>query len=115
MLGIIYSRSLDTIDERKVYQFEDLQNIQSVAHDFAFLLHPKWKLATDRPGSGNTKNIGSINNIGDLISGRGVFASHSEQVFDNYWMNYLTNDMARAIDSAVPYTNLESYRKWRNR
>ncbi len=28
------------------------------------------------------------------------------------WMNYLTNDMARAIDSAVPYRNLAEYLTW---
>ena len=36
-------------------------------------------------------------------------------VFDDYWMNYLTDDMARAIDSDVPYRNLEGYWKWRSR
>jgi len=29
------------------------------------------------------------------------------------WMNYLTQDMARAIDSHVPYHNLKEYQKWR--
>lgn len=115
VLGIIYSRSLNNIDERKVFKLDDLNNIQSVAHDFIFLLHEKWKLATDRPGSGNTKNIGSINNIDDLVNGNGAFADHSEDIFDDYWMNYLTRDMARAIDSAVQYTNLETYWQWRNR
>ena len=28
-------------------------------------------------------------------------------------MNYLTEDMARAIDSAVPYHNLQEYWEWR--
>ncbi len=32
-----------------------------------------------------------------------------------YWMNYLTEDMARAIDSDVPYRNLEEYWEWRER
>ncbi len=29
-------------------------------------------------------------------------------------MNYLAKDMARAIDSKVPYTNLREYWQWRN-
>jgi len=37
----------------------------------------------------------------------------SLRVFDDYWMNYLTPDMARAIDSHVPYRNLKEYQKWR--
>jgi len=115
VLGIIYSRSMIEIDERKIYTLADLKNIESVAHDFMFLLQEKWKLATDRPGSGNTKNIGSVNNIVDLVNGKGVFSPHGKQVFDDYWMNYLTIDMARKIDSVVPYTNLKSYWQWRNR
>jgi hypothetical protein len=35
--------------------------------------------------------------------------------FNDYWMNYLTEDMAQAIDSDVPYHNLEGYWKWRER
>jgi len=30
-------------------------------------------------------------------------------------MNYLTDDMARAIDSDVPYHDLAGYWKWRGR
>ena len=30
-------------------------------------------------------------------------------------MNYLTKDMAQAIDSNIPYRNLEEYWEWRNR
>ncbi len=115
VLGIIYSRSAVEIDERSIYKLTDLQNIQSVARDFVFLLQEKWKLATDRPGSGNTKNIGSVNVIDALVNGEGVFASEGEKVFDDYWMNYLTSDMARSIDSVMPYTNLSEYWEWRNR
>ena len=115
VLGIIYSRNAIKTDERKIYKLADLNSIQSVARDFVFLLHEKWKLASDRPGSGNTKNIGSVNHIGDLVNGNGAFAEAGEHIFDDYWMNYLTADMARAIDSTVPYTNLKTYWAWRNR
>ena len=50
-----------------------------------------------------------------LIEGNGLFAPHGEIVFDDYWMHYLTSDMARAIDSHVPYRNLETYWQWRER
>jgi len=92
-----------------------LQDIVSVVRDFQFLLQEKWRIAKDRPGSGNTKNIGSITNIRDLIDGNGPFTPYGEEVFDDYWMNYLTTDMARAIDSDVPYRNLEEYWTWRDR
>ena len=115
VLGIIYSRSKSPIDERKVFRLGQLKNIQSVAHDFQFLLHEKWRIATDRPGSGNTKNIGSVNNVADLVNGKGVFALQGIQTFDHYWMNYLTSDMAQKIDSDVPYRNLDEYLNWRSR
>ncbi len=114
VLGIIYSRSIISIDERQVFRLEQLRNIQSVAHDFVFLFQEKWRIAKDGPGSGNTKNIGSINNIEDLVNGTGVFAPYSKKTFDHYWMNYFTSDMAQAIDSDVPYRNLKEYLTWRS-
>lgn len=115
VLGIIYSRSSKQIDERSVFELKDLQSIESVAHDFVFLLQEKWRLASDKTGSGNTKNIGSVKDIDDLVNGNGVFASEGEHVFDDYWTNYLTNDMARAIDSSVRYRNLSEYKALQRR
>lgn len=115
VLGIIYSRSDEAVDERRIYTLDDLQSIVSVVKDFTFLLQEKWRIANDRPGSGNTKNIGSVRDIQTLAQGNGPFASHGQEVFDDYWMNYLTEDMARAIDSGVPYHNLGEYWKWRDR
>jgi hypothetical protein len=54
------------------------------------LLQEKWKIASDRPGSGNTKNIGSIKNIQKLKEGEGSFSKVGENVFDDYWTNFLT-------------------------
>lgn len=45
-------------------------------------------LFSDRGGSGNTANIGSINHIEDIINGRGMFSQLGESWFDDYWMNY---------------------------
>lgn len=115
VFGIIYSRFDETVDERTVYQLADLQNIESVAHDFAFLLQEKWQIASDKPGSGNTKNIGSVKSIEALLNGRGDFAPYGVDVFDDYWMHYQTNDMARNTDSIVLYTNLREYWNWRKR
>ncbi len=115
VLGVIYSRTDEAIDERRVYFLDELQEITSVIGDFTFLLQEKWRVASSRPGSGNTKNIGSVKNIRALVEGGGDFASFGEDVFDDYWRNYLTRDMARAIESEVPYHNLEEYWEWRNR
>ena len=115
VLGFIYSENNLVIDERKSYTLEELANIVSVVKDIQFFVQEKWKIAIDRPGSGNTKNIGSVLSIDDLIHGRGTFAELGEKVFDDYWMNYLTPDMALKAELASPYyNNIESYKKFRN-
>ncbi len=48
----------------------------------------KWRIASDKSGSGNTANIGSINCIEDIVKGRWVFSKLGEEWFDDYWMNY---------------------------
>lgn len=113
ILGVIYTRQEDLPDEFAVYKIDDLKNILSVIKNFKFFLQEKYKIATDRPGSGNTKNIGSVTSIEDLSKGRGIFSDLGVEVFDDFWTNYLTKDMARAIDSKVPYRNFKEYRKYR--
>ena len=66
-----------------------------VIKDFDFFAVEKWKIASDRRGSGNTANIGSINDIGDLKSGNGVFCKLGEEWFDEYWINYGTATMVK--------------------
>ncbi len=115
VLGIIYTRTDESVDERRIYSLDDLLDIASVVKDFQFLLQEKWRIASDHPGSGNTKNIGSVRDIEKLVAGQGPFAVFGEAVFSDYWMNYLTNDMALAIESPVPYRNLAEYLQWRDR
>lgn len=115
VLGIIYSRNEAALAERTIHELDDLQNIASVVRDFTFVLQEKWKIAGDQPGSGNTKNIGSVKEIKKLIEGTGPFHQYGVDAFDDYWMNYLTNDMAMAIDSGVPYRNLDEYLDWRHK
>lgn len=113
--GIIYTKQEEKIDERRIYTIDDLEDILSVIKVFQFLLHEKWRLASDRPGSGNTKNIGSSTKIEELINGTGIFYKYGIEIFDDYWMNYLTNEMAeRAGLAKPPYRNFKEYLKYRN-
>jgi hypothetical protein len=115
VLGIIYTRADDVADERKIYGLNDLQNITSVVKDFEFFVQDKYKIAIDRPGSGNTKNIGGVTNIEQLKNGNGPFAQLGEDVFDDYWMYYLTKDMAQAAELPNPlYANLKQYKEFKN-
>lgn len=115
VLGIIYSENENNADEYNCYALENLDTIVSVIKDITFFVQEKWKIATDRPGSGNTKNIGSVLSIDSLINGTGKFAELGECVFDDYWMNYLTPDMARMAELSAPYyKDIKSYKKFRN-
>jgi len=88
-LGIIYDRADGTaIDETKSINIKELQSIVSVVKNFQFFVTEKWRIASDKGGSGNTANIGSINNIADIIAGQGMFSKLGEHWFDEYWMNY---------------------------
>jgi Restriction endonuclease EcoRV len=88
-LGIIYDRIEGaTIDETEVRKIDELHSIASVVRNFHFFVTEKWKIASDKGGSGNTANIGSINNIAHIITGEGMFSKLGEHWFDEYWMNY---------------------------
>jgi hypothetical protein len=72
----------------RVTSVDNLRSIASVVRDFQFFVCEKWRLASDKQGSGNTANIGSITCIRDILTGNGVFARLGEEWFDEYWMNY---------------------------
>lgn len=116
VLGVIYSKAQGEIDERRRYGLEELENITSVISNFEFFVQEKFRIAMDRPGSGNTKNIGSVTEISKLINGAGPFSELGLEVFDDYWKFYLTSDMARAAELPNrPYTNLASYLNYKGR
>ena len=115
VLGVIYSQIEKGPDERTIYKLDELESIESVIKDFQFFVQPKYKIASASPGSGNTKNIGSTNIISKLINGDGVFSTLGEAVYDDYWMYYLTNDMAKALEISRPYSNLKTYLEYKQR
>ena len=115
ILGVIYTQQEDLIDENRVYTIDDLEEILSVVKDFDFIVQEKYKIAKDRPGSGNTKNIGSCVKISELKEGTGPFSKLGVKIFDDFWMNYMTAEMSRSAKlRKPPYTNLKEYLKYRN-
>ncbi len=117
VFGIIYSRADIHHDETMIYTLDDFDNIQSVVKDFEFFLQEKWKIATDKPGSGNTKNIGSVTEVKRLLDGDGLFfeefGEQGKDIFDKYWMNYETNDMAKKAERDRPlFNNIATYKEW---
>lgn len=88
-LGIIYTRSeIDKFEETKKYTIDKIEKMPAVIRDFTFFAEEKWRIASDKGGSGNTANIGSIQRIEDILSGNGVFAKAGEAMFDDYWANF---------------------------
>ncbi len=114
-LGIIYDRAVGaTIDETKAHKIEELHSIASVASNFHFFVTEKWKIASDKGGSGNTANIGSINNIADIVSGSGMFSKLGEHWFDDYWMNYNKITVQDENGATKKISNLREFVAYRN-
>lgn len=65
-----------------------MDRIVPIISNLIFFAEEKWKIARDKPGSGNTRNIGSVTKIEDLLSSNGMFSRASEEIFDDYWINY---------------------------
>lgn len=79
-----------------------------------FFVQPKWKIAQDIPGSGNTRNIGGITDIKNLINGTGPFSTLGEDIFDDYWMNYFNKADARLYGPGKPnYHNIKTYKEYK--
>lgn len=83
-----YDKPIKKIGERHVTTVKNLKSITSVIKDFDFFAAEKWKIASDKQGSGNTANIGSIIDIEDLRNENGIFSQLGEDWFDEYWINH---------------------------
>jgi hypothetical protein len=113
-LGIIYDRAVvKDIDETKRLSIDDLESITSVISNIEFFVAEKWRIASDKGGSGNTANIGSINHIADILAGDGMFRELGEAWFDDYWINFGKIAIKTADGTTKKITNLEDFVKFR--
>ena len=118
-LGIIYSRNIDSnIHNSKIYALKNLNNIPSVIGNFTFFANEKWRIASDKPGSGNTANIGSTKKINELLNGNGIFykifGEKGEKWFDDYWMNYGKITITDNKGNVKKITKLDEFLKYKN-
>ena len=108
-MGIIYSRAdVHKNNELRIYSIDKIESIPAVIKNFLFFAEEKWKIASDKGGSGNTANIGSIQKIEDILSGNGVFSKAGEELFDDYWANFgkielLVNGRRKKLSSFEEY------------
>jgi hypothetical protein len=105
---------IQKIGNRKVISVKHLKSITSVIKDFDFFASEKWKIASDKQGSGNTANIGSIVNIEDLKNGNGIFSLLSEEWFDEYWINYGSATMLKD-GKTTKITTLKDFLEFKGR
>ncbi len=113
-LGIIYSRHAEReIDETRIYTLNELRSIASVIKNFQFFVSEKWRIASDKSGSGNTANIGSINKISHIIHGKGMFSELGEEWFDDYWMNYGKITVTEKDGKTKKIKNLKDFVEYR--
>lgn len=94
-------------------RIDELRSFTSVVSNFTFFVAEKWRIASDKGGSGNTANIGSIKNIEDIVAGRGVFSGLGESWFDDYWMNYSTITVQGPNGVAKKIANLRDFVEYR--
>jgi len=137
-LGIIYTRTdvSEDLSETEIYQVQELQekyetpnkkvgerevttvknlkSITSVIKDFDFFAAEKWKIASDKQGSGNTANIGSIFDIADLKNENGIFSQLGEEWFDEYWVNHGSATMVKG-GNTVKITTLKNFLEFKGR
>jgi len=106
IIGFVYRRTVGKrIASPNIYSFDDLTDIQVPFDDVRVFVQEKWKIASDKAGSGNTANIGSIKGyLSDFIDGNGVFSS--EQEFLRYWQGYKRTKKERDLS----YSNIEEFR-----
>jgi hypothetical protein len=118
VVGIIYTK-VEVPELPGVHSLDRLSSIVPPIKDIEIIFQPKWKIASDQPGSGNTKNIGSVKTVEALRKGSGPFAKlgkEGEVIFDRYWQEYLTADMARRKGLPKPlFRNLREYLRHINR
>ena len=117
VVGIVYTQV--TGQQPGIYALNEIEHIQPPIRDIDIFFQEKWRVASDRPGSGNTRNIGSVTDLTALHEGKGPFVylgEEGEGIFNEYWQQYLNRDMARAAElSAPPFRNLREYLCYRNR
>lgn len=109
IIGFIYSRVPGV--EPEIVKVTKLDKVVAPITDVELVIRQKWQIASDRPGSGNTTNIGSITDIEKLRKGHGVFTQFGEKgkkVFEDYWRNFDRNTPRK-------YKNLGEYLAWKKR
>ncbi|MBR0484978.1 MAG: hypothetical protein IJJ69_09410, partial [Oscillospiraceae bacterium] len=108
VIGFIYKRN-DFAQESRVYDYADRDSIVCPYYDVKYFIQEKYKIAGDKPGSGNTENLGSFStkSFEDLKNGLSPFSTLGKEVFDLYWKYY-----PKYRSTNKNYTSLPEFLLW---
>lgn len=111
IIGFVYTRNKEYTFE--VVPFSKLNEIKSPVHNIDYFVAEKYKISGEKPGSGNTANIGTISSkeISDFSNGNGPFAILGKETFEDYWRNYPTP--SQRDNGKYSYTDLKGFVNWK--
>ncbi|QZX49295.1 type II restriction endonuclease [Mycoplasma sp. E35C] len=108
VIGFVYNRN-EKATEGVI--FNTNEKVEYPYNNVEWFFQEKYKISGDKPGSGNTENIGSIetDNINDFKEGNGVFTKYKKdglKIFEDYWKHY-----PKYRSKFKEYTDLKTYEK----
>lgn len=108
VIGFVYTRN-EKATEGQMHYIQDIRHLEVPYKDVEVFVQEKYKIAGEKPGSGNTENIGSYktNNMEYLINGEGPFSDLGVEVYEEYWAGY-----PKYRTSEKEYTSIEEYFGW---
>lgn len=104
VIDFVYTRN-DNASEGQKFDIEDLEKLPVPYKDVEVFVQEKYKIAGDKPGSGNTENIGSYktNRMDYLVNGEGPFSELGIEIYEDYWAGY------KKYRGESSYTSLDGY------
>ncbi len=108
VVAFIYTRN-ERASEGEKHHISELQTLQVPYKDVEVFVQEKYKISGEKPGSGNTENIGSYktDKMDYLINGEGPFSVLGLEIFEEYWAGY-----PKYRAEKKNYTSLEEYFAW---
>lgn len=108
VIGFVYKRN-DAAQESRTFPYEDRDKVVFPYRDVRYFISEKYRISGDKPGSGNTENIGSFptRNFQDLEEGKGPFCELGQDIFDLYWKYY-----PKYRSGERSYTSLPEFLDW---
>ena len=106
IIGFVYRRKKLEINSTRIFKVCEIKEIPLPFDDVEIFVQEKWRIASDKAGSGNTTNIGSIRGkMADFKKGNGPFKDEKE--FLKYWRDYKTTQAERK----KTYSTLKDFRE----